>query len=238
MKELGDRFKHYDSIAEQHDRRARQVDYRSITNSFSSAGDACSAGLEAMFSDALGESQAGKANADAPIKLSLELAMRHAAKRADFLGLNGTGLQAALDKGAAYVMKGVDLCESPIEKRIIPWLVFEDYGPLLTFPAVVHDAKTELEVPPGDIMIVPQFAFAKFRLDFGVIARWKLQTKIVAVECDGESYHGAKRDRARDAYLASWGIPTVRASGREIFNEPRTLSARAASIISDWALEL
>jgi hypothetical protein len=235
VREIGDRFRHYDRLAIEHDRRKN--DTRSILGQFSSLGDGMREFFHARITE-LEEREPTLRDIDGPIGLSLELAVQHAQKRAAYLGLSESGFASAVNRGVGAIADNLQLCESPIEKRMLPWLVFEDYGPLLTFPAVVHDAKKELEVPKGDIMVVPQFAFAKFRLDFGLVARWKKQTKIVAVECDGSSFHGAKRDHTRDAYLWSWGIPTVRASGNEIHNEPRTVSARAAAIISDWALEL
>ena len=154
------------------------------------------------------------------------------------LGMSEKALEAAIRKGHEFMSKGADLCESPIEKELLPWLIFENYDPLLTFPAVLHDVRTDREAPKGDIMIVPQFLFAKFRLDFALIARWKGQTKIIAVECDGWDFHETERDRVRDAYLHSLGIETVRASGREIFKNPGHVSSRAAALITDWAYEL
>lgn len=235
MSELGDRFKEYDRVALEHDRQARHVGKESITASFTGVGDA----MCAVFGRLAYEGEKPELKyAGAPIGLASELAAGIAEERALKLGMSASALESALHRGGEAISRGAELCESPIEKRLLPWLVFEDYGPLLTFPAILHDAKTEIDVPKGDIMIVPQFGFAKYRIDFGLVARWKGQTKIVAVECDGEGYHGAKRDRIRDAYLNAWGVPTVRASGREVYNQPRDISARAAILITEWASAL
>ncbi len=144
----------------------------------------------------------------------------------------GTGCDFAISE----ISKGNELCESPIERLILPWLVMQDYGVhLQPWPAAVHIPKQELVLPKGGVVIVPQFAFARFRVDFAVVGRHRQHSKIVAIECDGESYHDAERDRLRDEYLASWNIKTIRSRGASISRDPSALARQAAAEIIEWA---
>jgi very-short-patch-repair endonuclease len=177
------------------------------------------------------------ADMNAGLGISTDIAIEHASERASRLGLGPAAFASAIERGKGTIEKGAALCESPIEKHVLPWLVFENYDALLTFPALVHDVKADRLPPRTAVMIVPQLAFVRFRVDFALVGRWKGKTKIVAVECDGAGYHGAARDRARDEYLAAWGIETVRAMGSEIKHDPRCLTSRAARLLVDWAVQ-
>lgn len=132
----------------------------------------------------------------------------------------------------------VDLCESPIESMMLPWLIVEDYGPLLhTFPARGFHHKKDDAPPAGDLIVSPQFAIVRYRADFAITARLGQQTKTVLVECDGQEFHAAAPDRRRDACLRAYGFETVRASRAEILACPRNVSAQVSSILQEWAAQ-
>lgn len=133
----------------------------------------------------------------------------------------------------------VERCESPIEKTLLPWLVYSNYGPeLATFPVPVCLWKGSNALPATRIFIVPQFAFVKYRADFAIIAKHNGQTRIVAVECDGQEFHKARPDRERDSLFSVFGIETYRASGSDITKDAAGFSSRVAASFQEWARAL
>lgn len=156
-------------------------------------------------------------------------------RRADAFGMSAAMVDASCGRGFQAVARAEFWCESPIEKRLLPWLVFEDYGDeVTTIPAIVHSPKNEASMPPGDVVIVPQFGFAKVRMDFAVVVRVKGVVRIVCVECDGRDTHVEDYDTARDEYLAAWGIPTVRATGTQIYRSAEIVSLRVGAIVQSF----
>lgn len=186
--------------------------------------------------DAAGSALSGKPSTEilAALDSQISFAVKHAELRAQFLGMSPDMLATKLAKAPAAISHIEGLCESPIEKRMLPWLILEDYGPKVeTFPAAVFNHRTDERMPLADVVIAPQFAFVRYRMDFAVIARKGDERKIFAVECDGEKFHNAS-DNKRDACLRSFGIQTVRASGREIHARPRNLSAAVSALVQEW----
>ncbi len=170
--------------------------------------------------------------APAPVQFQAELACEMLASRAHSLGMSPAMVDSVLNTGWAFIGVATDWCETPIEKRLLPWLVFADYGDsILSIPASVHSPKRQLVMPEGDVVIVPQFAFAKYRMDFAVVTRVRGVTRIVCVECDGADTHSGDHDGPRDEYLAAWNIPTVRATGKEIHNNPVSAVGRIADAV-------
>lgn len=170
------------------------------------------------------------------VRTQLSLAQSHIMHRLAHLGLPTQNAELFIDQAASTATKLVDLCESPIEAMLLPWLLVEDYGPrLITFPARGFNHRIEDAPPPGDVIVAPQLALVRYRVDFAVMARLGRKTKIVLVECDGENFHGAMRDRRRDTCLSGLGFETIRASGADIYARPRNVSARVAALLQEWA---
>lgn len=140
-------------------------------------------------------------------------------------------LEQICDRAHTEIRRGLKLCESPLERRVLPYLVCQDYQGLESGYASVHVPKTDAFLPPGGVVVVPQMAFMKFRADFGLVAFKKGFRFIVAIECDGKDYHNAEADAARDAYFLSWGIPTVRATGKDVYKQARSIAAQAADAL-------
>ena len=162
--------------------------------------------------------------------MQCDLALKQIPARAKSLGI--TDPRAYLHRAREDMTQGLALCESPIEKHLLPWLVVADYGEkVFSFPAPVCDVKRDGLPARGDIVIVPQFTFAKYRCDFAVIRRFSKSIGIVAVECDGEEYHSAHRDVLRDGWLASFNIATVRFSGKHIYANPQLAAAVVAECV-------
>ena len=129
-------------------------------------------------------------------------------------------------------------CESPIEKLMMAGLLFADWHPFLSIPAVVlHPGQT---MPEGDLIIAPQFNFGRYRLDFLVIGKdGRGNQKWVNVECDGEEYHNSTKaqwdaDRERDKYMRAANIEVIRHSGAELYNDATGCAAEVVFELVRW----
>jgi hypothetical protein len=149
-------------------------------------------------------------------------------------GMGHDQTQDAFRVAGDQIQKGLAAYESQIERMMLPWLVYRYYGDQSSYPARVHIPKTDTEVPKTATIIVPQFAIAKYRLDFALIGRFEGHMKIIAVECDGAEFHDVRDDRQRDAYLASLGIETVRVRGKEINAHNVAVAFEAAQKLAEW----
>ena len=153
-------------------------------------------------------------------------------------GLGVTDLSTYRARGWAQVNLGTAACESPIERTMLPYLVFADYHGFQSPHANVMTCK-EATRPAGDLLIIPQYPFIRYRFDFAVIGSLDISNQImVAVECDGEAFHAspiqAERDRNRDALSRSFGVEVVRARGTDTHNNPRAVAQRVSDILSSW----
>lgn len=128
------------------------------------------------------------------------------------------------------------LCESPIEKHILPWLVMNDYWPIAPRALTLPHRRGISEYFP--VVVCPQVEVFKYRLDFGIFATFGGQKKLFAFECDGEAFHEASRDHVRDMHLLRRGVQTLRASGAEIYNDPASCSRRVSDAIVNWSRSL
>jgi hypothetical protein len=131
--------------------------------------------------------------------------------------------------------KGERLCDSPIERDLLAALLTTDWAYFATENALVHDAKDYDEAfPASNVVIVPQMQIARYRLDFGLVLRRGDRRHIIAVECDGKDFHQFDRDNARDGYLVSFGIQTIRRTGSDIFTMPLRGATLIAESIQHW----
>jgi hypothetical protein len=170
--------------------------------------------------------------APANVLFQAEMAAEQMERRSLYMGLSQQMTDRAIRRGFEMVGVAEEWCETPIEKRILPWLIFADYGDkFLSVPAGAHSPRNQDMMPEDDILVVPQFAFAKYRMDFAIIARANGRMHIVCVECDGADFHTEAYDGARDLYLRGYGIPTVRLTGKEILAYPGGAIARVVDAV-------
>ncbi len=169
-----------------------------------------------------------------------EISMVAAQRRAALLELPIPMAEKLIRAAHSKIMANLDVCESPIEAKLLPALVFANYGDAFaSFPAQLHIPKDELPPPRGDLIVIPQFAFIRSRLDFAVIAEAEGQRKFVAIECDGAEFHkDATKDRMRDDYLIAFGFDIFRFSGRQIQADPLSLAAKVGMHLADWRASL
>jgi hypothetical protein len=167
---------------------------------------------------------------------NLQLGMRRVIEHAQAIGMIGSSLEAVERMVLEAYAKGAVLTDSPIERSMLAGLVTGRWNGFETVPPAIHDARrgSSEDMPPGDIVIVPQMTFLKYRLDFGIVVERHGRLAIFAVECDGADYHDIYADQRRDLYLASWGVPTFRATGKALYEDATAEADRVISAICHW----
>ena len=141
---------------------------------------------------------------DAPSSASLQwaVAIEHFRRRRHAEGFSTEHVDRDVVAVARSCERLRTFCESPIEHQLAPWLLCQSYGQWACGAPVTHIPKED-EVPPdADLMLIPQFAFARF----GLTSPWSRRsgpTRRSSLECDGADFHqDARRDFRRDRYLA------------------------------------
>ena len=149
------------------------------------------------------------------------------------LGLSAHQAADALATARTRFEFGTSLCESPIEKIVLAAMLAVDWPGLLTIPPLVHDGRRDALLPNGDVVIIPQMAFLRYRADFGVLVDKGGRRRLSVVECDGEEFHqDAGRQRARDAYFQSWDVKSFRLTGSEIHQDALGAVGRIVAEVS------
>lgn len=170
-------------------------------------------------------------------KTTLDFGMPRLRDQAYAMGMNNEGVAYVERRVHEQYAKALQMTESPIERAMIAALLTGRWAGCETIPPIVHDARrdsTEL-LQLGDVIIVPQMAFLKFRLDFGILVEKNGRRQIVDVEVDGAAFHqDAAKDRFRSAYLNSWDIPTFRFKGSAIHEDAIAAADEVIAAICMW----
>lgn len=100
------------------------------------------------------------------------------------------------------------IIESPIEEKFIKGIIYSNNSNDFKF-------KTQYDFTVRD---------RKYRVDIIVQKEYKGKKYMFVIECDGHDFHEktkeeASRDKQRDRDFLSIGIPTIRYSGRDIFED-------------------
>lgn len=211
-------------------RRARET-----TAGFRSLADAAMGGVYEGLEDAgVGVNLRDRTGKGRTI---LDFGMNRIREHAAAMGMNSEGIAYVERRTREQYARAVLLTDSPIERAMIAALITGRWAGCETIPPIVHNAsKDSLELLPlGDVIIIPQFAFVKFRLDFAVIIEKEGKRQIVDVECDGAAFHrDAVKDRFRGAYLNSWNIPVFRYKGSEIHEDAIAAADEVIAAICNW----
>lgn len=116
-------------------------------------------------------------------------------------------------------LEAAGVCDSPIEKALAIALVHSFR---------VADAEIEMtrqedisKFPKGIFLIVPQFRFENYHIDFALIR----DDRQLFIECDGHDFHErtkdqAAHDRKKDRAIQAAGIRILRFTGSEIYKDP------------------
>lgn len=169
-------------------------------------------------------------------RMSLEAGKTRTIARGQAYGISAEVALGRIGKTELQIAAALPLCESPIERVMLPALAFACYAEkFASFPAEVHSPKNGSPPPLGDLVVIPQFAFIRYRLDFGVIGSFGGRYIIAAVECDGEEFHSdADKDHRRDAYLKAFGITVFHFSGSDIVKDPCLCASQVAQFVASW----
>lgn len=139
------------------------------------------------------------------------------------------GLASSIRYDITRLMNEIDSyphCESPIELMLCTALVMalslRGYW-FICCPQQAMDHIFFKDTNRTKIMIVPQYRFKKYRIDLAWINR-QIE-KMFFIECDGHEFHErtkeqAKQDRSRDRECQKNGIPIIRFTGSEIWEDP------------------
>lgn len=145
-------------------------------------------------------------------------------------GVDATEIDRRVEAGKAAVAELIAKCESPIEKLIIPSLVFQPYGS--NGPWVPADAIREGRTYFSPVRIEAQASIGDARFDFLMMVLLAPGADImIAVECDGRDFHNSDKDFYRDRNWRRAGIPTVRLTGADINRAPRMAASRVAEFV-------
>jgi very-short-patch-repair endonuclease len=140
------------------------------------------------------------------------------------------------------IARATPLCESPIEKMLLPWLVSQEYRLFKYNPAVLLPGETQ-DYVPFTVAVIPQLPIGRYRVDFALAMSRGGPIRFVIVECDGAEFHdgveNVVRDVNRDVRLESNGrvLTVVRLSGQEINRSPARAANKAMEAVVDaWAV--
>lgn len=169
---------------------------------------------------------------------NLKFGMSRLLGHADDLGVKDPDALAAIEARArAEFVKGASLCESPIERNMLAALITGQWSGFNALPPIVHDTRKEAGemFPTADVVIVPQLAFVRYRLDFGIVVIKNRKLQIVCVECDGAAFHTDPiKENERTAYLNSWDIPVFKIKGADLYEDAVREADRVIYGICDW----
>lgn len=164
------------------------------------------------------------------------LALDEYRDRLKIMGLAPERINALASVARNEILAALPLCDSPIERDLLPWLVTGSYRSIRSSPLpVVRPGRDWATLKMHSAVLWPQFEVGRFRLDFALAVRRHGRHTIIAIECDGAQYHTPGQDEMRDRALAAGGIVTVRSSGSEIRLDPQAVIHRVDDAVTSWA---
>jgi hypothetical protein len=167
------------------------------------------------------------------LELGLPRILDHAANR----GVGKEGRELIEAKVRQEFTKGAEMCESPIERNMLAALLTAAWVGLDVFPPLVHDHRKQNHelLPAVPVVIIPQLAFVRYRLDFGIAIIKDRRLQLVAIECDGAAYHrDFDIENERVGYMRSWDIPVFKAKGTDLYEDAIREADRVVHGICEW----
>jgi very-short-patch-repair endonuclease len=140
------------------------------------------------------------------------------------------------DKAQTCFNLALEICESPIEKLLLPWLICQEYSFFEHTPLVLVRGELH-KLSDRSVALIPQLPIGRYRVDFALAARRGGQTRFVIIECDGEEFHqDVHKDINRDAKLLSYRqvLDVVSVSGKDICKDARAAALGVAKAFA-WA---
>lgn len=143
--------------------------------------------------------------------------------------------EALYSRLAPAFRKGEPLCESPIEKVMLGALMAVDFERGQAIFPQVFDCRLDSVMPDVAVVICPQFPFIRFRVDFMVLIRHGDHVGQFVCEADGQAFHDASYDRARDTLMYSAGVAGIfRVGGKKLMGSPNSALLPLEKMIADW----
>jgi very-short-patch-repair endonuclease len=165
-----------------------------------------------------------------------QLALNEYRDRLKVMGLAKERIDALAAIAHNEILAALPLCDSPIERDLLPWLVTGSYRSIRSSPLpVVRPGRDWATLTMHSAVLWPQFEVGRFRLDFALAVRRHGRHTIIAIECDGAQFHTPSQDGMRDEALAAGGIVTVRSTGSEIRHDPQAVIYRIDEAVLAWA---
>ena len=130
----------------------------------------------------------------------------------------------------------INICESPIEKHLFPWLLAQRHW-LFDYPTILlrHDRlKLPCHAIGYAIGLLPQCRIGQFRVDFAFVWYYRGDVFKVAIECDGGEYHKDKtKDFERSTNLLKIAnvLDIIRFTGSEIYRNPERCAYLSAASV-------
>jgi very-short-patch-repair endonuclease len=140
------------------------------------------------------------------------------------------------DQTKAFFEGAIEVCESPIEKLLLPWILCQEYSFFPHVPVVLLPGESG-KLQPHSVALVPQLPIGKHRVDFALASSRGGIIRFVVIECDGEEFHeDVVRDIDRDAALLRHRqvLDIIPLSGKKIWRDPRSAAKDVAEGFS-WA---
>jgi very-short-patch-repair endonuclease len=137
-----------------------------------------------------------------------------------------------------------EVCESPIEVMLGAAMLLGcnlyDGVSKVCKPFVSLHRGEDLRFDQSLILMVPQYKWNNYRIDFAMFGR--AADQVVFVECDGHDFHErtkdqAARDRSKDRAIQEAGIPILRFTGSEIYRNPEQCVTQIINVVGNVAVE-
>lgn len=131
-----------------------------------------------------------------------------------------------------------ELCESPIEvmlgSAIVLGALLSDGANKAGRPFFVVQSQPLLDLKAAIVVVVPQYHWEGYRIDFAVLSEYLDQP--IFVECDGHDFHErtkeqASRDRSKDRKIQEAGMAILRFTGSEIYRDPGGCSVQVVNFV-------
>lgn len=135
--------------------------------------------------------------------------------------------------------RGIDRCESPIEKSLFPWLLCQTYPPFNFNPITLLPGE-RARLIERSVAVVPQLPIGRYRADFALAISMGAEVKFVVIECDGREFHNHRRDKSRDREILKNDriLEICRLTGEEIFQDPCVAARKASeSVARTWSVK-
>ena len=134
-----------------------------------------------------------------------------------------------------------NLCESPIERRLLVDLAFAPQWGIRFDQIYIHDPAMPFPMDESAwVTFAPQYPVGRYTVDICILVRTTFGPILkIAVECDGHQFHErtkeqAAHDKKRDRELQKLGFLVFRFTGSEIHRNSKKCAEEVAEYAVNW----